>query len=623
MLEAKHLYEFGAFRLDPAERLLLRDNQPVPLAPKAFETLVLLVENSGHLLTKDELMKRLWPETFVEEVNLAQNISAIRRALDDKNGGPRYIETVAKGGYRFIGEPRRVAAGVPATDRAAEAELAVSAAPWWRSRRSMLALPLAALIIALLGLNLDRLRGRMLAINPHIQSLAVLPLENLSRDPEQEYFSDGLTDELITKLAQIGSLRVISRTSVMGYKKASKKAPEIGQELHVDALIEGTIERVQNRVRIRVQLISTSTDRHLWAESYDRELKDILELERDVAQEIARQIGHLTSGQRLDLTQQRPVSAGAYENYLKGRYRWNQRTEAGFRAGIMHFQKAIELDPGYAQPYVGLADSYVLLGYYSVLPPYEAYPRAKAAAKKALELDPMLGEAHTSLAGALQDFDWTWTEVEREHRRALELSPGYATAHQWYGNYLNMMGRFDEAQAQIRKARDLDPLSLVINCNVAWAYHLARKDDLALEELLKIREVDPNFYWAHLALGRVYVQKKMYAEAVSAFERAAELSRDNSMVLSELGHAYAVAGRQHDVDRILSRLAELSEQRYVAAYDRALVYVGLGQKETAMAWLERAYRERNRSLQFSRVEPRLDPMRSHPPFQNLLKRLNL
>src|ERR1700730_6441027 len=631
MPEEKHFYEFGPFRLDPAERLVLRNNQTIPLTPKAFETLLLLVENSGHLLTKDELMKRLWPETFVEEANLAQNISAIRRVLDDKNGEAHYIETVAKGGYRFTGETRKIDREPP--KRAAQSpEPAADSVPELFGRRmsaTRIAVVASAgiVIIASALFLIPRVVKFRAKTEPAaatgIRSIAVLPLANLSSDPAQEYFSDGLTDELITKLAKIGSLQVISRTSVIGYKRSVKKLPELGEQLHVDSILEGTVERVNDRVRIRVQLIRASTDQHIWAESYDREIKDVLQLESDLAREIAQQIGHRASEQPTQIARERLISPDAYENYLQGRYCWNQRTEEGFRNAISYFEQAIAKDPIYAQAYAGIADSYVLLGYYSSLPPQDAYPRAKAAARKALELDPMLGDAHTSLAGALQDFDWTWKEVEQEHKRAVELSPGYATAHQWYGNYLNMMGRFEEAQAQIRRARDLDPLSPVINCNVEWAYHLARNPDRALEEFQKTKDMDPNFYWTHLGLGRVYVAKKMYTDAISSFERATELSGSNSMVLSELGHAYAVAGRQRDAYRILAKLEESSRQRYISAYDRGLVYVGLGQQETAMHWFERAYQEHCRSLQFSRVEPRLDPLRSHARFQELLKRLNL
>ncbi len=456
--------------------------------------------------------------------------------------------------------------------------------------------------------------------------LVVLPFDNLTGDPQQEYFSDGLTEEMITDLARLEPKRlaVVARTSAMQFKGTRKTAAEVGRALAVDYILVGSVRGNPDRVRVSAQLIRVSDQTDLWAETFERHPSDILTLQDELARRVVQSMKHhLLPTDVAGLGRPETASVEAYQDYLKGRFYWNKRTEESFRNAISYFEQAIAKDSNYAQAYAGIADSYVLLGYYSSLPPQDAYPRAKAAARKALELNPMLGEAHSSLAGALQDFDWTWNEVEQEHRRAIEPSPGYATAHQWYGNYLNMMGRFDEAQAQIRQARDLDPLSLIINCNVAWAYHLARNDDRALEEFRKTKEMDPNFYWTHLGLGRVYVAKKMYTDAISAFERATELSGGNTMVLSELGHAYAVAGRQRDANRILAKLKELSRQRYISAYDIGLVYVGLGQKEAAMDWFERAYREHCRSLQFSRVEPRLDSLRDQARFQQLLKRLNL
>src|SRR5713226_3354387 len=511
---------------------------------------------------------------------------------------------------------------------AASSAATIKSVPIHRSSlRFKLLLSAAAAAILLLPIFL--LRGRLWSptrASMGMVRLAVLPFDNLTGDQQQEYFSDGLTEEMITDLARLqpSRLAVVAPTSAMQFKGARKGVAGVGKALGVEYILEGSVRRTGDHVRVSAQLIRVSDETHLWAETFDRHPSDILTLQDEIARRVAQSLEHrLISSPKADWVHPRTASMDAYQDYLKGRFYWNKRTEEGFRNAISYFEQAIAKDPNYAQAYAGIADSYVLLGYYSSLPPQDAYPRAKAAARKALELNPMLGDAHSSLAGALQDFDWTWNEVEQEHKRAIELSPGYATAHQWYGNYLNMMGRFDEAQAQIRQARDLDPLSLIINCNVAWAYHLARNDDRALEEFRKIKEMDPNFYWTHLGLGRVYVAKKMYPDAISAFERATELSGGNTMVLSELGHAYAVAGRQRDANRILAKLKELSRQRYISAYDMGLVYVGLGQKEAAMDWLEKAYREHCRSLQFSRVEPRLDPLRNDARFQELLKRLNL
>lgn len=619
MLEAKHFYEFGTFRLDPAERLLLRDNHPVPLAPKAFETLVLLVQNSGRLLTKDELMKRLWPGTFVEEVNLAQNISAIRRALHDKNGEGRYIETVSKAGYRFIGDARRVAAGAPATDRAAGAELAYSAAPWWKSPQSMLVLPLAALIIALVGLNLARLRGRIVAINPHIQSLAVLPLENLSRDPEQEYFADGMTDELITDLAKIHALRVISRNSVMQFKGKRKSMPQIARELNVDAVVEGTVQRFGDRVRIRVQLIEGPKDRHLWAETYDRELHDILQLESDVARQIARQIGHLTSPERTQPVRQQPVPTEAHENYLKGRYRWAQRTEPGLRAGIKHFQTAIELAPSYPEPYAGLADCYIMLANWGYMPSAEAYANAESAARKALQLDDQLAEAYTSLAYATLLYEWDWVGAEQKFRRAIELDPNYATAHHFYSIYLMAAGRHPEAQSEIRRALELDPFSLIINAVAGWVYYEGRQYDQGIQQCEKTVETDPTYTPALLNLGMIYLKTQQYDKAISQFERARAVAGDTGVILSYLAQGRALSGDKTEARKILSQL----EKMFVSPWDLALVHIALGDKDKALSFLEKAVDQRVGWVVRLGVDPALDSLRGDPRLITLQRRVRI
>ncbi len=626
MLEAKHLYEFGSFRLDPAERLLLRDNQPVPLAPKAFETLVLLVENSGRLLTKDELMKRLWPGTFVEEVNLAQNISAIRRALHDKNGEGRYIETVSKAGYRFIGEARRVAAGAPATDRVAEAEPAVTAAPWWKSRRSMLALPLAALIIALLGLNLDRLRGRMLAINPHIQSLAVLPLENLSRDPEQEYFADGMTDELITDLAKIHSLRVISRNSVMQYKGKRKSMPQIARELNVDAVVEGTVQRFGDRVRIRVQLIEGPKDRHIWAETYERPLRDVLALQDEVAVSITKEIKvRLLPAENSRLASAPTINSDVYELYLKGRYFWNKRDPESLRKALDYFQRAAEKDPGYAPTQAGLADTYSLLGTaaFDMLTAAEGMEKARVAAKRALSLDDGLAEAHASLGFVTYRYDWNWTAAEQEFKRAIALNPNYETAHRWYSDFLSDLGRRNESLSEAKIALALDPLSLMDNENVARVHYFAREFDKAIEGSKKTLEMDPNFPIAHMRLGRAYAAKGLYREAIHEFESSSKSLGNTALATASIGNALARAGDRSGAIRTIDELTALSKQKRVPAICFALVYAGLGENDQTMEWLEKAYQERPDFLNILKVDPVFDGLRADRRFQDLLRRIGL
>ncbi|HXM94363.1 MAG TPA: tetratricopeptide repeat protein [Candidatus Dormibacteraeota bacterium] len=631
MPEGKHFYEFGPFRLDPAERLLLRDGKAVSLTPKAFDTLLLLVENSGHLLKKDELMQRVWPETFVEEVNLAQNISAIRRALDDKNGGAHYVETVAKGGYRFTAETRKIVRESPRLGDQTPDPTTVPVPEPVRRRWSIAWLAVTAsatilVIAAALFLIPRAVKFRAKATSaipgaPSIHSIAVLPLVNLSSDPAQEYFSDGLTDELITKLAKIGSFQVISRTSVVGYKHSVKKVPEIGEELHVDSIVEGTIERVSNHVRIRVQLIRTSTDQHLWAESYDRELKDVLQLESDVAHEIAQQIGHVASEQPGRLARERPVSTEAHENYLKGRYRWNQRTESGLRAGIEHFQKAIELQPTYAQPYAGLADCYIMLANWGFMPGGEAYPKAEQAARKALEIDDQLAEAHTSLAYATFLYDWDWDGAEKKFRRAIELNPNYATTHHFYSIYLMAAGRQAEAQSEIKRAQELDPLSLIINSVVGWIYYEGRQYDQAIQQCEKTVEMDPSYAPALLDLGTIYLRTGKYEKAIAQFERARTVVGDKGVVLSYLAQARSLAGDKAEAQKILLRLERPSTPLFVSAWDFALIHLAFGDKEKALSFLEKAVDQHVGWVVRLGVDPALDSLRTEPRFRALQRRI--
>jgi TolB-like protein/DNA-binding winged helix-turn-helix (wHTH) protein/Tfp pilus assembly protein PilF len=633
MLGGMHFYEFGPFRLDPVERLLLRNNQTIPLAPKAFETLVLLVENSGHLLTKDELMKRLWPGTFVEEANLAQNISAIRRALDGINGGEQYIETVPKGGYRFTAETRKIAQEPPRIEakvpQPAAGPAPETVAQRWSKARLVVTASATILIIAsalYLVPRVVKFRAKETTATPGataIRSIAVVPLVNLSSDPAQEYFSDGLTDELITKLAQIGSLRVISRTSVIGYKHSIKKAPEIGEELHVDSIVEGTIERVNNRVRIRVQLIRASSDQHIWAESYDRDLKDVLQLESDVAYEIAQRIGHVASGQPGRIARERPVSTEAHENYLKGRYRWNQRTEAGLRAGINHFQKAIELQPDYAQPYAGLADCYIMLANWGFTPGGEAYPKAEVAARKALEIDDQLAEAHTSLAYASLLYDWDWDGAEKKFQRAIELNPNYATAHHFYSVYLMAAGRHLEAQKEIERALELDPLSRIVSSVVGWIYYEGRSYDKALEQCQRTVEMDPSYSPSLLDLGSVYMARGEYEKAISQFERARSLAGDTATVLSYIAQGYAFSGRKVEARSVLSELERSSSAKFVSPWEFALIYDALGDKDQALAFLQKAADQHASWVVIIAVDPRLDNLRSDPGFKQLEHRIRI
>ena len=634
-MQPRRAVRFGVFEVDFAAgelrkhgiRIKLRGEQP-------FQVLSILLEQPGEVITREELCKKLWPaDTFVDfEHSLATAIGKIREALGDSADNPRYIETLPRRGYRFIANVTVLSADplnkvqpatrdIPRAEDHGQVELASKAEvpkpqPWARAWKISAFALVPALVILMAWIVHSASRP-----SSNIRSLAVLPLESLSGDASQDYFADGMTDELITDLGKISALRVISRTSVMPYKRVRKSLPQIARELSVDAVVEGTVLRSGEQVRITAQLIQASADKHLWAESYEGDLRDTLALQKKVARAIAEQIRiNLTPQEQAVLKNVKVVNPEAYEAYLKGRYFWNKRTADGLKKAIDYFNQAIEKDPNYAQAYTGLADSYALLGdwEYGILAPKEAFPRAKAAATKALALDNTLGEAHTSLAFSLDLFDWDWASAEREFRRAIELNPGYATAHHWYAWHLSEMGRNREAIAEMRKAQNLDPLSLIISADVAEILLVAHSYDQAIEQSRKTIDMDPNFAVAHYELGQALVQKHMYKEAIAELQKAIELSGGSTTCTSNLAFAYAASGRRKEAVKILSDLKNRSKQN---ASEIALMYVGLDEKDQAMTWLEKAYEQRfNPSIL---LRPAFDPLRSDPRFQNLVRRIGL
>ena len=460
--------------------------------------------------------------------------------------------------------------------------------------------------------------------SPVIRSLAVLPLESLSGDASQDYFADGMTDELITDLGQISALRVISRTSVMPYKRARKPLPQIARELGVDAVVEGTVLRSGNQVRITAQLIEAPADKHIWAHSYEGNLGDTLALQNQVARTIAEQIRiSLNPQEQAALKNHRTVDPDAYVSYLKGRYFWNKRTADGLKQAISYFAAAIEKDPNYAQAYSGLADTYALLGdwQYAVMTPREALPKAKAAAIKALELDPNLGEAHNSLAFCLDGFDWDFASAGKEFQRAIELNPGYATAHHWYAWHLSMVGRDDEALGEMRKAQSLDPLSLIINADLAELLLIEHIVDESVQQSRKTIEMDPNFAFAHNQLAQAYLQKQMHAEAIEELQKAIQLSGGSPTCTANLARAYAASGKRNEAFQLLNELKRHASPNYSPASEIAGIYAALGDKDQAMNWLEKGYEERFNPGVLLR--PNFDPLRSDPRFQDLLRRIGL
>jgi eukaryotic-like serine/threonine-protein kinase len=468
---------------------------------------------------------------------------------------------------------------------------------------------------------------RRRSVNPgSIRSVAVLPLEDFSSDPARDYFAEGMTEALITDLAKIKALQVISRSSVMQYKGLHKPLPQVAQELNVDAVVEGSVMRSGNRVRITAQLIHAATDQHLWAESYERDLRDILSLQSEVARAIANEIQlKLTPQDHARLASIRMVDPEAYQLYLKGRFHWNKRTEAGLKKGIEYFHQAIDLDPKYALAYSGIADCYSLLGWdlFGALPPREALQTAKAAAMKALELDDKLAEVHSSLAWTKLVFDWDWSGAESEFRRAIELNPGYAPAHQYYAECLAGMGRYDRALAEIKRGQQLDPLSLIINTVVGWILYFQRRLEVAIGQFKKAIELDPNFWVAHWTLGRAYEEGVMMAEAAAEFQKAIKLSAGSPLSIAALGHVYAISGNKAEAQKLIGELQKLSKQRYVSPFCIATIYAGLGEEDQALDWLEIAHEERSGWLIWLKADPYCDPLRFNPRFEQLLRRMRI
>ncbi|HEV2351518.1 MAG TPA: protein kinase [Terriglobia bacterium] len=471
------------------------------------------------------------------------------------------------------------------------------------------------------------LRRRRPSGSGRIKSVAVLPLENLSGDPGEEYFADGMTDALISSLAKIGALRVISRTSVMVYKGARKSLPAIASELNVDAIVEGSVLRAAQRVRVTAQLVHAVTDRHLWSESYERDIMDVLGLQSEVARAIAGSIQlELSPKQKAGLKKKTvPMSPAAYEAYLKGRYHWNKRSSEGLERAIHYFQEAIRQDPNHAPAYAGLADSFALLGTvpYDAMPPREAMPKAKDAAAKALFLDETLAEAHASLAYILMSYDWDFEDAEREFQRALALNPGYATAHQWYALFLSVMGRKEEAISEIRRAQDYDPLSVVINTTAALVYNFARQFDQAIEQCQRVFEVYPGFPLAHFERGRAYQQKGMLQEGLAEHQSARTFSGDTAQTVTAVGHALALLGRTEEARKVVDDLLEMGKRKYVPAVYLAGIFTALHETEQAMHWLEKAFQDRSDYLVYLRREPTFDNLHPDPRFQDLVRSIGL
>lgn len=615
--------------------MLFRGQEPIPLPSKAFETLLILVDRSERVVLKDDLMKSLWPDTFVEEANLSQNIFVLRKALGETAQDARYIVTVPGRGYRFAQKVKHLVEGedvlvVEGRSRSQvlneESSLNPISALARGDRRVRAVALVATALLLVAGFLAWRAFRPTARATPGRIMLAVLPFQNLTGDPEQEYFADGLTDELITKLGRLhpAQLGVIARTSVMGYKHSDKRLDQIGRELGVQYVLEGSVRRAGDRVRITAQLISVSDQSHLWADDYDRKVQDVVTVQDDVAIAVARETQlKLDPAQQTDLARGRTINPEAYEAYLKGRFYWNKRTEEGFRKSVEYFETAIGKDPAYAQAYAGLADAYVLLGGYGFEAQGVAMPKAKAAALKALVIDDRLADAYTSLALISQQYDWNWKESEKDYKRAIELNPNYSVAHHWYGDgYLTAVGRIDEAIAELRQAQELDPLSLVIGTDLAKRLCFAGKYDEGIERFRKILEIDPDFVQAHYHLSEVYELRGMYPEAIAEVQkiRSPDAIR---FVTGQLGYIYARQGRKREALQVVDELQRSSKQTYIDPRYIANIYVALGEKDLALVWLEKAYEQHSSAMGGLKTDPCYDPIRSDARFMDLMRRVGL
>jgi TolB-like protein/DNA-binding winged helix-turn-helix (wHTH) protein/Tfp pilus assembly protein PilF len=633
---------FGVYEADPRSGELRKHGLRVPLEEKPFQALVILLQHAKEIVTREEFRQQLWPaDIFIDfPHSLNTVIAKARRALNDSAEKPRYIETVGRHGYRFIEkvviEMPKIAAPVvlQAVPRTAGSKHALEDASGaiagsGTARRNVrrigmgVAVVAAVLALAVAVFNPRGWRDAVLRRPRHpIRSLAVLPLENLSGDASQEYFADGMTDEMITDLAQIGSLRVISRTSSMQYKYAHKSLPQIAQELNVDAVVEGTVERNGNHIRIRAQLIEGEDDRHLWAESYEADLHDVLSLEDNVARDIAHKVRvELEPKDKQSQASFQPKPA-AYDAYLLGRYWWEQRNEQGLKKSVDYFNQAIALDPNYALAYSGLAGSYHVIGTYGIMPADEALKKSEEMAHKALSLDNNLAEAHAVLADNMTTYQWNWAGAEPEYKRAIELNPNYAQVRQWYAEYLNAMGRPQEAIAQIQQAHDIDPVSLITNAVMGRVYFMARQYDQAIAQCKKTIEMNPGFARSYLYLARIYEQKQMYPEAWMNYRKSRVLMGYETESQVEPLPSKTLDAQSYWKQRLAWAQDDLKHGRK-ASFDLAVAYSYLGDKNRAFQWLEKSYQEHSAWMAELKINPMNDPLRSDPRFEALVKRMKL
>jgi DNA-binding winged helix-turn-helix (wHTH) protein/TolB-like protein/Tfp pilus assembly protein PilF len=648
------VYKFGPFHLNPAERLLLRDGELVPLAPKVFDTLIVLTEHSGHLVEKDELMSRLWPDTFVEEATLARNISDLRKALGETSGGYKYIETVPKRGYRFITDVCR-AGDAPElmTERSARLHLVANQAPQvveqvqqtavvgapsldagaldvgGKKQQSFLLKRTAAwvaalgMIVALAGTLLYLLvSSKQQVAPPGVITIAVLPFKPINLADRDEYLEFGMAETLIMKLSQINRVVVRPMDSARKYAGLEQDPLAVGQKLKVDFVLEGGLQKKDDRIRVTARLVRVSDGHALWADTFDQNSTDVFYVQEAISEQMASALDlRLTSDEQRRVSKRHTENIEAYNLYLKGRYHEGQFTEERVKTGIGYFRKAIEKDPDYALAYSGLADSYVALGTYYFLSPQEAFAEASQAATRAAQIDEMLAEAYVSLA-IVRLCNWDWPGYEKNARRARELNPHYAKIYYIHSQYLAALGRFEEARAEAKRAQEFEsPLDL--STNLGWILYFGRRYDEAIEQYLKAVDLDHDHFRPHRLLGLAYLQKVQPEKAIAAIQQSVALSGGSLEEKAYLGYAQAMAGQRGEALKILRELREQAEHRYVSPYLLALVAVGLGDKDQVFVWLNQAYADGSINLIYLNVEPIFDSLRSTPRWETLIRRMNL
>jgi TolB-like protein/DNA-binding winged helix-turn-helix (wHTH) protein/Flp pilus assembly protein TadD len=606
------------FRLDRDGYQLLDGNSPVRLEKQPMELLILLAERSGQLVTREEIAAALWKEgVFVDtDRNINSIVRKLRKALRDDPDHPHFLETVVGKGYRLIGPlevmPGRTRSAAAGTSQLPPATHAIG----WKVASALLVLTGATV----LGWIITRRYERSQAEQAPIRSLAVLPLANVSGDASQEYFADGMTQELTAELAQLPDMRVISHTSVLHYKGSRKTVPEIANELHVDALIEGSVIRTGDRVRVTAQLIRAPADRSIWANTYERDLGDVLKLQRNIADDIAEQVKIKLTSSNQPLGS-RPVNPRAHDDVLRGLFNFDKNTEESLKDAIQDFQAAIALDPNYAAAYAGLADAYVELG---VLywPPPQAMPQAKAAAIKALELDPGLSAAHESLGSVHYFYDWDWAAAEREAKKAIELNPNNAYARDLLGAYYATVGRCDDSWIELQRARDLSPRSAeILGDTVMWVF-MCRNYDLAVANGQSVIAIQPDNSFAQVFLGMAYAEQRRVPDALQHADLAVQYDK-SLLIASFRANVYALAGRKHEAAKFLAEIEKQRIEHYSCAYDVGTGYILLGETDRGFHWLDNAYQGRSECMILLKIDPRLDAVRSDPRYERLLHHVGL